>query len=117
MFQRALSPLPGSGGTPTLDNLSFTNKTLLYTINSASASWEATEDCIMGGNLKGAGVSAMVYFNNVLTLWTGDGERTYVGMKSTSDTSPTTYGVFVPKGTVVTTRNSGTYNLKFYSLS
>ena len=109
----------GSGGNPiTLDDLSFTGKTLIHTISTASASWTATEDCIMGGTMKGAtDSSAIAYFNNASAFWTGNGASGYIGMASSSDTSPTTYGIFVPKGTVVTTRNSGTYNLKFYSLS
>ena len=106
------------GGTPiTLDDLSFTGKSLIHTINTVSASWTATEDCIMGGKIQGASNSPILYFNNAAVVWAGNGQVVYIGMASSSDTSPTTYGIFVPKGTVVTTRNSGTYNLKFYSLS
>lgn len=116
---KAQIDLMGVGGNPiTLDDLSFTGKTLIHTISTASASWIATEDCIMGGTMKGAtDSSAIAYFNNASAFWTGNGANGYIGMASSSDTSPTTYGIFVPKGTVVTTRNSGTYNLKFYSLN
>lgn len=106
----------GSGANITLDAIGFTNKTLIHTINTASASWTATEDCIMGGKIQGASNSPILYFNNTPVVWAGNGQVVYIGMVSSSDTSPTTYGIFVPKGTVVTTRNSGTYNLKFYSL-
>lgn len=71
----------------------------------------------MGGKIQGGSNSAIVYFDDVIFLWGGNGDAIYIGMNSSSDAHPTTYGIFVPKGTVITTRNSGTYNLEFYSIN
>lgn len=107
----------GSGANITLDAIEFTNKTLLGSITSRSESFTASEDCIMGGIITGSSSAyAYVNFDNSLVFASNSTAR--IGCSSSSVTNPDTYGMFVPKGTVVTVRSdSGTYNIKFYSLN
>ena len=111
------------GGTPTLANLDVTGKTLLGTMtgNTSSSKYEATEDCIMVGYIKGvSGISgARVNFNGeaVFSVASTATENSFLG--SVGGSTPTyKYGMFVPKGTTVTPigNNYGTYYLMFYSL-
>ena len=109
--------IEGVGANITLDAIGFTNKTLLGTITSRSESFTASEDCVMGGIITGSSSAyAYVNFNNTLVFASNSTGR--MGCSTSSVPSPDTYGMFVPKGTVVTVRSdSGSYNLKFYSLS
>lgn len=109
----------GSGGiNVTLDTISFTGKTLLGSITTKGGTYTATEDCLMGGVLTSTGsVQAFVAFNGSTVFSVGDNKSARIGRSTTSVSSNDTYGMFVPKGTVVTTRtDEGTPNLTFYSL-
>ena len=109
----------GSGGNPiTLDDLSFTGKTLIHTINVSNPSWTADRDCVMAVNMKGAsGMSPIIYFDGQVAMWgTNSNDSVIIGFTSVSATTPTTYGVFIPKGTPVGIRATyGTYNVVFYA--
>lgn len=109
----------GGGGSVTLNQLLYNaNKTLLDTITTVSGSYTATEDCVMYGSMAfgGSSSSPNISFDSTVFAFLNTGGTLYFGYSSSSLSTPDTYGVFVPKGTVVTTRNVGTYNLKFYTL-
>ena len=116
MLTRALTS-SGGGASITLDTLSFTGKTLLASITVKGGSYTPTEDCIMCAKITGSSSSyAYVNFDGSLVFASNSTGR--IGYSSSSASTPDTYGMFVPKGTVVTTRSdSGTYDIKFYSLS
>lgn len=99
------------------------NKTLLGSITTYNGSYTATQDCVMYCKCVGDGTySPIIYFNGVVSLWSygtsGSKYSLWIGYENTSSTAPTLYGIFIPKGTVVTTRNrsSQTYDVRFYSL-
>lgn len=114
----------GGGGTNiTLDKLLYSSsKTLLGSITTYNGSWTATEDCVMYGYGKASGsstTSPMVYLNGSNCYFSnGSGSQFYVGYTSSALSTPDTYGIFIPKGTVITTRNQSgqTYKLQFYTL-
>lgn len=113
----------GSGAPLELDNLTTTGKTLLGSITTYNGSWTATEDCVMFGYVTGsAATAAQVMFDGeVISMVYGDSGpvRATIGMNALgANISYAKYGMFVPKGTVVTTRNSSatTYWLQFYSI-
>ena len=100
-----------------LDELGFTGKSLLGSISSRSESFTASEDCVMSAKITGSS-SAYAYVNFDGSLVFATNSTAKIGYSSSSASTPDTYGMFVPKGTVVTVRtDSGTYDIKFYSLS
>ena len=111
-------------GAPTLSQLLYNaNKTLLGSITTYNGSYTATQDCVMYAYGKGSGsYSPYIYFNDVVSFFSncssGTGYELYIGFTSASSTTPDAYGVFVPKGTTVKTRDrSGhTYRVSFYTL-
>lgn len=63
--------------------------------------------------------SPWIEFDGVMSFWSeGSNGSKYILSLGFSNSVPTSYGVFVPAGTVVTTRNrSGeTYDVRFYTL-
>ena len=80
----------------------------MHTINKASASWTATEDCICIASINGSsGNGAIVYLDDVNVFNSG-----YISGFST----PFATSFYVKKGQTVTTRSNGTYLLNFYAL-
>lgn len=105
----------GDGNPITFDDLSVVDKTVLTTITTAGASWTATEDCVLGGIIQGSqSAAAYLYLNSVVVFSTVG--KCGFAVSNSDATIPSTYGLFIPKGTEVKTRAYGTYNLKIYSL-
>lgn len=113
-------------GAPALSQLLYNaNKTLLGSITTYDGSYTATQDCVMYGYAKGASngsVSPIIYLNDEPSMFANSSSsglwQLYIGYSTSANTDPDTYGVFIPKGTTVKTRNQSgqTYNLKFYTL-
>ena len=116
----------GGGSQITLDKLLYNaGKTLLGSITTYNGSYTTTEDCVMYGYGKGASgsnVSPIIYIDsnpivfansNSSGLW-----QVYIGYSSSSISTPDSYGMFIPKGATVSTRNQSgqSYKLEFYTL-
>ena len=120
MFQRALNPLPGSGGGITIDNLKFDGKTQIHSITSRGATWTATQDCVMAATVVNDSDGAAQVFMDDLTIcmaWNGTQEQRFrIGYSGSSTSTPNGIGLFVPKGAVIKTRSDvGSYSLYFYA--
>ena len=117
MWQRAKS----GGGSGSVSIIPDTSN-LLYHITAYNTNWTATEDCIMVGLAKGtSGGNAVVFkgtsesADNILL----SGGTNYGKIGNTDNISNSKCGMFIPKDTVIHTRNrsDGTYNLYFYAVS
>ena len=117
MVQRAITV--GGSGSQTISIKPDTSR-LLYNIQSHNETWTATEDCVMVGSLKGSSGNATVFIGttesnaNVLIESTGE-----IKIGSSDNYAQSNWGIFIPKDTVVHTKNSSgkTYNLYFYPVS
>ena len=120
MLSECIYTASGGGGI-TLANLLYNaSKTLLGSITTYNGSYTTTEDCVMYGYGKSSSGSApyIKAGDDFILIGNGSAMEWYIGYSSSSLATPDGYGIFVPKGTTITTRNvsNNTYNIRFYSL-
>lgn len=118
MAMTAMNMVNGGGGAPTLDQLLYnSNKTLLGSITTYGGSYTATEDCVMYAKCSTTSGSSLDITINSKTVLSGN-TTLLAGYYSKTDSAPTGYGVFIPKGTTVNTRNTSgmAFSLDFYTL-
>lgn len=114
----------GGGGSITLDKLLYdSSKTLLGSITAPGGSYTTTQDCVMFAKCVGRGsYSPWITLNGqkIASSYGSSGSKyqLYIGYASSDDANPSTYGIFVPSGTLVEARNDSgqTYDVRFYPL-
>lgn len=109
----------GGGAKPTKNDIYVRDKTPIQTLNTPGASWTATEDCVMAGVISATSANALVTLDGINMIVVQQNSTVRIGVPSTQSSTPTSYGMFIPKGVTIATRelSSGTYDLNFYSLN
>ena len=93
---------------------------LLGQITTVNGSYTATEDCIMCGMIKNSGgdKGAQININGypaLIAYHASTGNAcAYVGNVTVANSK---VGMYIPRGSVVTSSNIGTYSIKFYSIN
>lgn len=117
MLSECIYTSGGGGGSITASQLSVAGKTPIYTITTRGATLQIEEDCVM------AGFVSTTQSNNSAKVYIDGSELVYttgtLGIGTTDGTSLNSYGIFIPKGVTITTRNVSvnSYNLKFFPLN